>query len=116
MHGYFRPKQKALRFAQIAYGDVSGQSLQRSGLGWVNFQVLRRSCSSLMNDQGTDGVTVFRGDRKRLILWSGVRDSNPCKSAWKADAQPLGQPRGQNSDRTYSSNVVRLAHLLLCAS
>jgi hypothetical protein len=25
--------------------------------------------------------------------WSGVRESNPCKSAWKADAQPLGQPR-----------------------
>src|ERR1700677_523703 len=23
---------------------------------------------------------------------SGVRESNPCKSAWKADAQPLGQP------------------------
>jgi hypothetical protein len=26
-------------------------------------------------------------------IWSGVRESNPCKSAWKADAQPLGQPR-----------------------
>src|SRR5208337_1144657 len=26
-------------------------------------------------------------------LWSGVRESNPCKSAWKADARPLGQPR-----------------------
>ena len=40
------------------------------------------------------------------ILWSGVRDSNPCKSAWKADAQPLGQPR-DDSDRTafYSSNA-----------
>ncbi len=24
---------------------------------------------------------------------SGVRESNPCKSAWKADARPLGQPR-----------------------
>src|SRR3982750_686197 len=27
------------------------------------------------------------------ITWSGVRGSNPSKSAWKADAQPLGQPR-----------------------
>src|SRR3984957_8515453 len=26
-------------------------------------------------------------------VWSGVRESNPCKSAWKADARPLGQPR-----------------------
>jgi hypothetical protein len=32
--------------------------------------------------------------------WSGVRDSNPCKSAWKADAQPLGQPRFDH-DRLY---------------
>ena len=32
-------------------------------------------------------------DGNSLILWSGVRDSNPCKSAWKADARPLGQPR-----------------------
>jgi hypothetical protein len=29
----------------------------------------------------------------RAEIWSGVRESNPCKSAWKADAQPLGQPR-----------------------
>lgn len=31
--------------------------LQR-GLGWVNFQVLRRTCSSLLNDMGVDGKLV----------------------------------------------------------
>jgi integrase len=29
-------------------------NLKRAGLEWVNFQVLRRSCSSLMSDQGVD--------------------------------------------------------------
>jgi len=28
------------------------------GLGWINFQVLPGRCSSLMNDQGTDGKVV----------------------------------------------------------
>ena len=28
------------------------------GLEWLNFQVLRRSCSSIMNDQGTDPKVV----------------------------------------------------------
>src|SRR5437870_10092662 len=37
---------------------------------------------------GTAGF--FTADMR---IWSGVRDSNPCKSAWKADARPLGQPR-----------------------
>ena len=37
--------------------------------------------------------------------WSGVRESNPCKSAWKADAQPLGQPRARN--RTATATIVR---------
>jgi integrase len=35
-----------------------GPKLAAVGLGWFNFQVLRRSCSSLMNDQGTDGKVV----------------------------------------------------------
>jgi integrase len=35
-----------------------GPKLAAVGLGWINFQVLRRSCSSLMNDQGTDGKVV----------------------------------------------------------
>jgi len=35
-----------------------GPRLQLAGLGWVNFQVLRRSCSSLMNDHGIDGKVV----------------------------------------------------------
>ena len=32
--------------------------LAAAGLGWINFQARRRSCSSLMNDQGTDGKVV----------------------------------------------------------
>ncbi len=32
--------------------------LQAAGLGWINFQVLRRSCSSIMSDQGVDGKVV----------------------------------------------------------
>jgi integrase len=35
-----------------------GPKLAAVGLEWINFQVLRRSCSSLMNDQGTDGKVV----------------------------------------------------------
>lgn len=35
-----------------------GPKLVAVDLGWINFQVLRRSCSSLMNDQGTDGKVV----------------------------------------------------------
>jgi integrase len=35
-----------------------GPKLATVGLGWINFRVLRRSCSSLMNDQGTDGKVV----------------------------------------------------------
>jgi len=35
-----------------------GPKLTAAGLGWVNFQVLRRSCSSLMGDNGTDGKVV----------------------------------------------------------
>lgn len=31
-----------------------GPKLRAPGLGWINFQVLRRSCSSLMNDEGID--------------------------------------------------------------
>jgi len=33
-------------------------SLDDSGLEWLTFQVLRRSCSSLMNDLGVDGKVV----------------------------------------------------------
>jgi integrase len=32
--------------------------LERAGLGWVNFQVMRRTHSSLMNDLGVDGKLV----------------------------------------------------------
>ena len=41
------------------------------------------------------GVTVGRltASAPSGRIWSGVRESNPCKSAWKADARPLGQPR-----------------------
>lgn len=35
-----------------------GPKLAAEGLGWVSFQVLRRSCSSLMSDQGTEGKVV----------------------------------------------------------
>jgi integrase len=35
-----------------------GPKLKTVGLGWINFQVLRRSCSSIMSDQGTDGKVV----------------------------------------------------------
>jgi integrase len=35
-----------------------GPKLKAAGLDWVNFQVLRRSCSSIMSDQGTDGKVV----------------------------------------------------------
>lgn len=35
-----------------------GPKLKAAGLGWINFQVLRRSCSSIMNDQGVDGKVV----------------------------------------------------------
>jgi integrase len=35
-----------------------GPKLQAVGLGWVNFQVLRRSCSSMLNDLGVDGKVV----------------------------------------------------------
>jgi len=35
-----------------------GPKLQAVGLAWLNFQVLRRSCSSLMSDQGVDGKVV----------------------------------------------------------
>ena len=30
---------------------------------------------------------------RRILLWSGRRDSNPRISAWKADALPLGDSR-----------------------
>jgi integrase len=33
-------------------------ALKPLGLSWVNFQVLRRSCSTLLNQLGTDGKTV----------------------------------------------------------
>jgi len=39
-HHYIRPK------------------LDKAGLGWITFQVLRRSCSSLMSDQGIDAKVV----------------------------------------------------------
>jgi hypothetical protein len=35
-----------------------GPKLQAVGLAWLNFQVLWRSCSSLMSDQGVDGKVV----------------------------------------------------------
>jgi hypothetical protein len=55
-------------------------------------------------------VAVFCG-MANDCLWSGVRDSNPCKSAWKADAQPLGQPRGGlNSADPILTARPRLAH------
>ncbi len=41
----------------------------------------------------------------RGVNWkSGVRESNPCKSAWKADAQPLGQPRTRSNT---TATIVR---------
>jgi len=35
-----------------------GPNLQAAGLGWLNFQVLRRSCSSMLSDLGVDGKVV----------------------------------------------------------
>jgi integrase len=35
-----------------------GPKLEVAGIGWINFQILRRSCSSLMSDQGVDGKVV----------------------------------------------------------
>lgn len=35
-----------------------GPKLTAMGLGWINFQVLRRSCSSLLSDLGVDGKVV----------------------------------------------------------
>lgn len=35
-----------------------GPKLQTAGLEWINFQVLRRSCSSIMSDQGVDAKVV----------------------------------------------------------
>jgi integrase len=35
-----------------------GPKLRRVDLGWINFQILRRSCSSIMSDQGTDAKVV----------------------------------------------------------
>jgi integrase len=35
-----------------------GPKLQAIGLEWINFQVLRRSCSSKLNDIGVDGKVV----------------------------------------------------------
>jgi integrase len=32
--------------------------LRKAGLGWVTFQVLRRSCSSMLSDLGVDGKVV----------------------------------------------------------
>ena len=35
-----------------------GPKLRAIGLEWINFQVLRRSCSSLMNDEGVDPKVI----------------------------------------------------------
>lgn len=35
-----------------------GPKLRAIGLGWINFQVLRRSCSSMLSDLGVDGKVV----------------------------------------------------------
>lgn len=35
-----------------------GPKLQPAGLGWLNFQILRRSCSSIMSNQGIDAKVV----------------------------------------------------------
>lgn len=35
-----------------------GPKLQAASLEWINFQVLRRSCSSLMNDEGVDPKVI----------------------------------------------------------
>jgi integrase len=35
-----------------------GPKLRAAGLGWITFQVLRRSCSSLMNDEGIDPKVI----------------------------------------------------------
>jgi integrase len=35
-----------------------GPELAAVGLGWINFQVLRRSCSSILSDLGVDGKVV----------------------------------------------------------
>jgi integrase len=35
-----------------------GPKLVEAGLGWINFQVLRRTCSSLLNDLGIEGKVV----------------------------------------------------------
>jgi len=35
-----------------------GAKLRAAGVGWMNFQILRRSCSSLMHDNGVEGKAV----------------------------------------------------------
>lgn len=65
-----------------------GPRLRTAGLGWITFQVLRRSCSSMLSDLGVEGKVVadqlghtldvnqnvYRalhsiGRRKQLIGW-----------------------------------------------
>jgi integrase len=59
-----------------------GPKLRAAGLESINFQVLRRSCSSLMNDEGIDSKVIsdqlghtldvgwpWSGNLKRLTNW-----------------------------------------------
>jgi integrase len=46
-----------LRPGNVWRRDI-GPKLRAAGLGWINFQVLRRSCSSLMNDDGIDPKVI----------------------------------------------------------
>src|ERR1051325_579915 len=84
-----------LRSLPISFHKSNGESLASRANEAAKTAMPSRAYSKPLSR----GISVIRG-------WSGVRDSNPCKSAWKADARPLGQPRPGVS---YSSKP-RLLH------
>jgi integrase len=45
-------------WANNAWYDTIRPTLTKLGMGWVNYQVLRRSAVSLLNAQGADGTIV----------------------------------------------------------
>jgi integrase len=45
-------------WANNAWYDKIRPTLKTFGLAWVNYQILRRSCSTLLNHLGADGKTV----------------------------------------------------------
>ena len=59
MLGYSRPKggRTPVRPDNVWHRYI-GPNLKEKGLEWINFQVLRRSCSSIMNDEGVDPKVV----------------------------------------------------------